>query len=84
MADLLEAARTVLRRLRDAGFESYFAGGCVRDRLLGVPATEIDIATAAPPDRIEAIFPKTIAVGRAFVHSFPTRRSSDLDRKSVV
>jgi poly(A) polymerase len=62
----MDAALRVLRRLRAAGFETYFAGGYVRDRLLGVPTTEVDIATAAPPDRIEALFPRTVAVGRAF------------------
>jgi poly(A) polymerase len=66
MSPLIEAARSVLRRLRTAGFEAYFAGGFVRDRLLGLPAGEIDIATAAPPDRIESLFPRTVAVGRAF------------------
>src|SRR5262245_5609180 len=66
MTTLLDAARAVLRRLRGAGFESYFAGGYVRDRLLGIATTEVDIATAAPPDRVEALFPKTVAVGRSF------------------
>jgi tRNA nucleotidyltransferase/poly(A) polymerase len=66
MTTVLDAARSVLRRLRDAGFESYFAGGYVRDRLLGRESDEIDIATAATPDRIEALFPRTVAVGRSF------------------
>lgn len=66
MSPLMDAALSVLRRLRAAGFESYFAGGYVRDRLLGLSTAEIDIATAAPPDRIEALFPRTVAVGRAF------------------
>jgi poly(A) polymerase len=66
MTTVMEAARSVLQRLRAAGFQSYFAGGFVRDRLLGLPAGEIDIATAAPPDRVEALFPRTVAVGRAF------------------
>ena len=66
MSPLLDAARSVLNRLRADGFESYFAGGYVRDRLLGLHPDEIDIATAAPPDRVEKLFPKTFAVGRAF------------------
>jgi poly(A) polymerase len=66
MTELLDAARSVLRRLRSSGFDAYFAGGYVRDRLLGIASGEIDIATSAPPDRIEALFPKTVAVGRAF------------------
>ncbi|MBI3098641.1 MAG: CCA tRNA nucleotidyltransferase [Planctomycetes bacterium] len=55
-----------LQRLRDAGFESWFAGGCVRDRVLGRAAKDIDIATAARPEQVEAIFGRTVAVGRAF------------------
>ena len=66
MSPLMEAARAVLRKLRSAGCESYFAGGYVRDRLLGQPEAEIDIATAATPDRIEQLFPRTVAVGKAF------------------
>jgi poly(A) polymerase len=66
MTDLLEAARSVVRRLRAAGHEAFFAGGYVRDRLLQRPITEIDIATAAPPDRVEALFPRTVPVGKAF------------------
>jgi len=66
MTTLLETARMVVRKLRAAGHETYFAGGFVRDRLLGRPIHEIDIATAAPPDRVEALFPKTVPVGKAF------------------
>jgi poly(A) polymerase len=66
MTTLAEAAESIVRRLRAAGHESYFAGGFVRDRLLGRPIHEIDIATAAPPDRVEALFPKTVPVGKAF------------------
>lgn len=66
MTDLLEAARSVVRRLRAAGHEAYFAGGYVRDRLLERPISEIDIATSAPPDRVEALFPRTVPVGKAF------------------
>lgn len=42
-------AQTILRHLITAGYESMFAGGCVRDRLLGVNPKDYDIATAATP-----------------------------------
>jgi len=42
-----EFATEVVRRLRDAGFESLWAGGCVRDLLLGLAPNDYDIATAA-------------------------------------
>jgi len=56
----------VLRRLRDAGHIAYFAGGCVRDELLGLSPTDYDIATDAPPPRVRELFTNTQAVGAAF------------------
>jgi tRNA nucleotidyltransferase/poly(A) polymerase len=61
-----EGAISILTRLRDAGFETYFAGGCVRDRLLSAVPTEYDIATSAKPDDIKKLFPKARTVGEAF------------------
>jgi poly(A) polymerase len=61
-----QVAVAVLRRLRDAGFEAYFAGGCVRDRLLGKEPEDYDIATRALPEEIEKLFEKTVLVGKAF------------------
>ncbi len=59
-------AEFVLRQLRAAGHIAYFAGGCVRDTLLGHPAKDWDIATDAPPKRVRSLFPRTQAVGQAF------------------
>jgi poly(A) polymerase len=56
----------VVRRLRSAGHEALFAGGCVRDELLGRPPKDFDVATAAPPERVRSVFQRTIAVGAAF------------------
>lgn len=61
-----EDALAVLRRLQAAGHVAYFAGGCVRDRLLGLEPKDWDVATDAPPDRVREIFPRTTAVGAAF------------------
>lgn len=41
-------------------------GGCVRDLLLGRTPKDWDIATSALPDQIEALFPKTLPIGKAF------------------
>jgi tRNA nucleotidyltransferase/poly(A) polymerase len=63
------AALQVTRTLRDAGYQAYWAGGCVRDRKLGLPPqADIDIATDALPDQIRTLFGQrqTIAVGAAF------------------
>jgi poly(A) polymerase len=59
-------ALRILKQIRTAGFTACFAGGSVRDRLLGRSAKDYDIATNARPEQIEAIFPKTVAVGKAF------------------
>jgi len=61
-----EAALKVIKTLKRAGHLAYFAGGWVRDYLLGVPSDDIDIATSASVDQIQALFPKTIPVGIAF------------------
>ena len=59
-------AVAIVKRLRAAGYESFFAGGCVRDMLLGKIAKDIDIATAAKPDDIRQLFSETIPVGAQF------------------
>ncbi len=56
----------ILRRLNEAGFTSYLCGGCVRDSLLGSQPKDYDIATAANPVHLERLFPKTLAIGKAF------------------
>ncbi len=61
-----EAARRICARLRGAGFRALWAGGCVRDRLLGLEPKDYDIATNARVDEVGALFPRTAAVGAAF------------------
>jgi len=64
---MLTSARAIAQTLQEAGHTVFFAGGCVRDRLLGRPIKDIDIATSATPDQIEALFPdQTVAVGKSF------------------
>ena len=59
----LEAGMWVLEKLNGAGFLAYFVGGMVRDRLLGCPMHDVDIATSALPVEVEQLFPKTIPTG---------------------
>ncbi len=56
-------ARAVLDALQAAGHEAVFVGGCVRDRLLGRPAADWDVATDAPPETVMALFDKAIPTG---------------------
>ncbi len=59
-------ARRVVERLREGGYEAYFAGGAVRDRLMEIPPEDVDIATSAPPGEVMNLFPRTFPVGVAF------------------
>src|SRR5260370_32281416 len=61
-----EFAIDVVRRLRAAGFEALWAGGCVRDELLGLVPKDYDIATDARPEQVRGLFRRTIAVGESF------------------
>lgn len=61
-----ECAEIIVKQLVNAGYVAYFAGGWVRDFLLGHPSPDIDIATDAPPEKIVGLFPKTIPVGISF------------------
>src|SRR5882762_8084964 len=60
------AALAIVRRLRGAGHIAYFAGGCVRDELLGLAPTDYDVATDAKPEQIRGLFKRTAEVGAAF------------------
>jgi poly(A) polymerase len=60
------AAREILVELRGAGHQAYFAGGCVRDMLLGVEPKDFDVATSATPDVVMGMFAKTYSVGAHF------------------
>ncbi|MGB8354630.1 MAG: CCA tRNA nucleotidyltransferase [Chthoniobacteraceae bacterium] len=67
MADQIEmTACGIVQRLQSAGFTAYFAGGCVRDRLLGKTPVDYDIATSARPEEVQKLFPRTVAVGAQF------------------
>ena len=59
-------ARAAAARLKAAGHTAYWAGGCVRDLLLGRTPKDYDIATSARPDDVLALFPKSVAVGKSF------------------
>lgn len=61
-----EVATWIVQTLRERGFVAYFAGGCVRDELLGLTPKDYDVATDARPDAIAGLFPRTAHVGAAF------------------
>ena len=65
-SSIQDHATNIVRRLQDAGFQSFWVGGCVRDYRLGREPDDYDIATAARAEQIEALFKRTIPVGRQF------------------
>jgi len=76
-------AEEVVRRLRQAGYQSLWAGGCVRDLILGRTPADYDVATNARPEQVRAALPfKTIPVGISFgvvrVNS-PRRRGIEVE-----
>ena len=63
-----EFATDVVRQLRAAGYTALWAGGCVRDLLMGRGASDFDVATNATPEQVRDLFGKkrTLAVGQSF------------------
>lgn len=60
------AATTIAQRIIAAGFKALFAGGCVRDELLGIEPTDFDLATDARPEDIAKLFRGARTVGESF------------------
>ena len=62
----ISIATSIVERLQNLGYITFFAGGWVRDYLLNFPSDDIDIATNASIEVIQAVFEKTLPVGAAF------------------
>jgi poly(A) polymerase len=75
----------VVARLRAAGHQAWLVGGCVRDRLLNRRLKDADVATSAEPDEVELLFPRTIAVGKAFgvIKVLPDDRTRSPDDRTT-
>lgn len=65
-SELRELSLKVLRRLRSSGYIALWAGGCVRDLLLGKVPKDYDVATDATPEQVRKLFRRTIRVGESF------------------
>ena len=65
-----EFAIQVVKTLRSAGYESLWAGGCVRDHIIGITPKDYDVATNATPKEVRRVFKAagipTFAIGEAF------------------
>lgn len=60
------ATMSVAEVLRAAGHRAWIVGGAVRDLVLERPLKDVDLVSGALPDEVESLFPKTVAVGKAF------------------
>src|SRR5258708_592290 len=61
-----ELADRICATLRGSGHQAYLVGGCVRDLLLGRDPSDYDISTDARPERVQELFPRSLAVGAKF------------------
>jgi poly(A) polymerase len=61
-----EAALAIVKRLREHGHQAFWAGGCVRDMLIGRTPKDYDVATDARPRRVGELFRATREVGVQF------------------
>ncbi len=66
MTHIEKLAKEIVVELQEKGYIAYFAGGFVRDKILGIPSSDIDIATNALPEEIAALFPEHFLVGAQF------------------
>ncbi|MGD9761582.1 MAG: CCA tRNA nucleotidyltransferase [Candidatus Izemoplasmatales bacterium] len=58
--------KLILKKLIESGYEAYFVGGFVRDYLLNIDSSDIDITTNATPEEVERLFPSTKATGKKY------------------
>ena len=69
----------VVRRLREAGFQALFAGGCVRDMLLGRRVADYDVASDATPPQVAGLFRRVLLVGAKFGVAMVIRRGRTVE-----
>ena len=63
---IASSALKVLYRLKDAGYQSFLVGGCVRDLLIGREPKDFDVATDASPEEVRRLFRNCRLIGRRF------------------
>ncbi len=61
-----ERAVSVVRTLKDAGYEAYIVGGAVRDLMVGLAPKDFDVATNATPEQVKGLFRRAFIIGRRF------------------
>ncbi len=79
-----EAAAQIVARLRAAGHQAWFVGGCVRDLLLGREPKDFDVATSAPPQQVLTLFERTFSVGAHFGVVLVSSETSDHPGEEIL
>jgi poly(A) polymerase len=74
-----ETASEIARQLREAGFQAYFVGGCVRDLVMGREPADYDITTDAAPQQVVELFPESLTVGAQFGVVLVPRESGNVE-----
>lgn len=59
-------AVSVVKRLREKGYEAFIVGGAVRDLMLGGHPKDFDVATDATPEQVKPLFRNARIIGRRF------------------
>ncbi len=74
-----QVATDIVRRLRNAGFQAYLVGGCVRDLVMGREAKDYDVSTDATPEQVVGLFPESLTVGAQFGVVVVPREAGDVE-----
>jgi len=61
-----KSALKVLYQLKDAGYQAFLVGGCVRDIVIGMEPKDFDVATNASPEEVRRLFRSCRLIGRRF------------------
>ena len=66
MNEYLNTGKEILKILKQNGYQAYFVGGYVRDRVIGIKSDDLDITTNATPDEVIALFEEVKQTGKKF------------------
>ncbi|OGH19284.1 MAG: hypothetical protein A2868_04085 [Candidatus Levybacteria bacterium RIFCSPHIGHO2_01_FULL_40_15b] len=77
-------ALSIYKKLKKAGFQAFFVGGCVRDFLMGQTITDWDFATDATPEEIQKAFPNSFYDNRFGTVSVPLPKVPEQEHIGVI
>lgn len=78
-----QEVKDILNKLREAGFEAFAVGGCVRDFLLGIKPKDWDVTTNAKPEEIQKVFPESFYENKFGTVTVKIENASDESLKEI-